>query len=182
MSSKNSKTSDPHRLLLNLIDKLDLRKKDKYIALSNHMIWYIWRNIEKSYENNKLKISDPIWNEEFQLPDGSYSISDIQDYFEYILKKHGEMTINPSIRIYTSKIENVITFKIKTGYYLWLLTPETMKLLWNNKSKIIKIKNRENVTYLETTEVISLMLSIIVTNKIQESCIHLFLINRLVNY
>ena len=182
MSSKNSKTSDPHRLLLNLIDKVDLRKKDKYAALSNHMIWYKWRNIKKSYENNKFKISDPICNEEFQIPYGSYSISDIQDYFKYILKKYGEVTINPSIRIYTSKIESVITFKIKTGYYLELLTPETMKLLWNNKGKIVKIKNRENVPYLETTEVISLMLSIIVTNKIQESCIHLFLINRLVNY
>ena len=78
-------------------------------------------------------------NEEFELPDGSYSISDIQDYFEYILKKHGEKTADPSTRIYTNKIENRITFKIKTGYYLELLTPETMKLLGSTKSKITKI-------------------------------------------
>ena len=65
----------------------------------------------------------------FKVPDGSYFVSDIQDYFEYILKKHGEKTVNPSIRIYKNKIEKRITFKIKTGYYLELLTPETMKLL-----------------------------------------------------
>ena len=58
---------------------------------------------KKSYENNKFKISAPTWNEEFQLPDGSYSISDIQDYFEYILKEHEYETVNPSIRIYTHK-------------------------------------------------------------------------------
>ena len=95
---------------------------------------------EKSYKNNKFKISAPTWNGEFELPGGSYSISDIQDYFDYILKKHGEKTVNPSIRIYINKIENRITFKIKAGYYLKLLTPETMKLLGSNKSKITKMK------------------------------------------
>ena len=74
----------------------------------------------------------------FKVPDGSYFVSDIQDYFEYILKKHGEKTVNPSIRIYTNKIEKRITFKIKTGYYLELLTPETMELLRSTKSKITK--------------------------------------------
>ena len=84
MNSKNSKTSDPHKLLLNLSDKIDLRRKDKYIALSNLSIYYTWKNIKKSYKNNKFKISAPTWHEEFELPDGSYSISDVQDYFEYI--------------------------------------------------------------------------------------------------
>ena len=79
-----------------------------------------------------------------ELPDGSYSISDIQDYFEYILKKHTENVDNPSIRIYANKIENRITFKIKNGYYLELLTPETMKLLVSTKSKITKDKNGES--------------------------------------
>ena len=70
------------------------------------------------------------WNKEFELPDGSYSISDIQDYFEYILKKDGEKTVNLSIKIYVNKIENrIFTFKVKKGYYLELLTPETVKLL-----------------------------------------------------
>ena len=90
MNSKDSNTSDLHILLLNLTDKIDLRRKDKYIALSNLSIYYTWKNIKKSYKNNKFKISAPTWNEEFELPDGSYSISDIQDYFEYILKKHGK--------------------------------------------------------------------------------------------
>ena len=72
------------------MDKIDLRRKDKYIALSNLSIYYIWKNKKKSYKNNKFKISVSTWNEERELPDGSYSISDIQDYFEYILKKHGK--------------------------------------------------------------------------------------------
>ena len=87
MNSENSKTSDPHRLLLSLTDKIDLGRKDKYIALSHLNICCTWKNIKKSYKNNKFKISAPIWNEEFELLDGSYSISDIQDYFEYIFKK-----------------------------------------------------------------------------------------------
>ena len=86
------------------------------------------------------------------LPDGSYSVQDIQDYFEYILKKHSESVDNPSIRIYVNKIENRITFKIKNGYYLELLTPETMKLLGSTESKITIDKNGENVPHLEVVE------------------------------
>ena len=113
MNSKNSKKSAPYKLLLNLTDKIDLRRKDKYIALSNLSIYDIWKNIKKSYNNNKFKISAPTWNEVFELPDGSYSIPDIQHYFEYILKKHGEKTVNPSIKIYANRIANRIMFKIK---------------------------------------------------------------------
>ena len=83
------------------------------------------------------------------MADKSYSISDIQDYFEYILKKHSENVDNPSIRIYVNKIQNRVTFKIKNGYYLELLTPETMKLLGSTESKITKDKNGENVPHLE---------------------------------
>ena len=79
------------------------------------------KNIKSSYNNNKFKISASSWSDGFELPDGSYSISDIQNYLEYILKKHRENVDNPSIRIYANKIENRITFKIKTGYYLELL-------------------------------------------------------------
>ena len=154
MNSENSKTSDPHRLLLNLTDKINLKRSDKYVALSNLSIYYTWKNIKNSYENNKFKISALTWNEGFELPDGSYSVSDIQDYFEYILKKHGEETVNPSIKIYINKIENRITFKIKTEYYLELLTPETMKLLGSTKSKITNDKNGENVPYSEIAELV----------------------------
>ena len=135
MNSENSKTSDPHRLLLNLTDKIDLRRKFKYVALSNLSIYYTQKNKTKNYKNNKFKISAPTWNEEFELSDGSYSVSDIQDNFEYILKKHEGVTGNPSIRIYINKIENRITFKVKTGYYLKLLIPETEKLLGSTRSR-----------------------------------------------
>ena len=144
MNSKNSKTSDPHGLLLNLTDKTNLKRSNKYVILSNHSIYYILKNRKESCKNNIFKISAPIWNEEFELPDGSYYVLDIQDYFEYILKKHGEKTDNPSIRIYVNEIENRITFRIKTGYYLELLTPETMKLFGSTKSKITKDKNGGN--------------------------------------
>ena len=129
MNSKNSKTSDPQRLLLNLTGKIDLWRKDKFIALSNLSICYTWKNIRQSYKNNKSKISAPTWNEESKFRDGWYSMPGIQDYFEYILKKHGKKAVNPSIRIYTNKIENRTTFKIKSRYYLELLTPETMNYL-----------------------------------------------------
>ena len=105
------------------------------------------------YNNNKFKISAPSCSNEFELLDESYSVSDIQDYFEYILKKHNKKIDNPSIRIYGDKIENRITFKIKTGYYLELLTSETMKLLGSFQNKIGNNKNDENVPHLEITEV-----------------------------
>ena len=141
MNSENSKTSKPHILKLKLTDKLDLRIGENVFALSNLSIYYTRKNIKSSYNNNKFKILAPTWNEEFTLPDGSYSVSHIQDYFEYILKKHGENTDKPSIQIYVNKIENRITFKIKNGYSLELLTKETMKLLGSTENKITKDKN-----------------------------------------
>ena len=113
MDSDNSKTSELHALILNLTDKLDLRRAEKIIALSNLSICYTWKNIKISYNNNKLKISAPTWNDKFELPGGSYSVSNIQDYFECILKKHGENTDKPSMQIYVNKIENRVTFKTK---------------------------------------------------------------------
>ena len=94
MNSVNSKTSNPHRLLLNLLDKINLKRSDVYVALSNLSVYYTWKNIKKSYKNNNFKTSAPAWNREFELPDGSCFVSDIQDYFEYIKKKHGENTDN----------------------------------------------------------------------------------------
>ena len=149
MDSENSRSSEYHVLVLKLTDKLDLRRGQKTVALSNLSIYYTWK-----YNSNKFKISAPTWSEEFKLPDGSYSVSDIQDYFEYILKKHSESVDNPSIKIYVNKIENRITFKSKNGYYLELLTPKTMKLLGSTESKITKDKNGENVPHLEIVEVV----------------------------
>ena len=84
MSSENSKTSKPYVLILNLTDEIDLKRVEKSIASSNLSIYYTWKNIKKLNNNNKFKISASTWNDEFKLPDGSYSISDSQDYFEYI--------------------------------------------------------------------------------------------------
>ena len=153
MNSENSRTSIYHVLVLKLTDKLDLRRGQKSVALSNLSIYYKWKNIKSSY-NNKFKMSASTWNDEFHLPDGSYSILDIQDYFEYILKKHSDSADNPSIRIYVNKIENRITFKIKNGHYLELLTPETMKLLGSTESKITKDKNDEDVPHLKIVELV----------------------------
>ena len=130
MKSKNSKTSDPHRLLLNLANKIDLKISDKYVALSNLSIEYTWND--------------------------------------------------PSTRIYINKIENIITLKSKTRYYLELSIPEIMKLLGSTKGKITKNENGENVLHLEITEIVLVNCKII--NIIKESCIHLFLINSLLNH
>ena len=83
-----------------------------------------------------MKILAPTWNDKFELPDGSYSISDIQDYFKYVLIKHGENIDNPSLKIHVNKIANRVTFKTKTGYYLELLTTQKMKLVGSTKKNI----------------------------------------------
>ena len=136
MNLENSKTSELHVLILKLTDKLDLRRSEKIISLSNLSIYYTCKNIKISHNNNKCKISAPKWNDKFELPDGSYSVSNIQDYFEYIFKeKHGENTNKPSVQPYVNRIENRVTFKIKDVFSLELLTPETITLLGNSKIK-----------------------------------------------
>ena len=99
INSENSKSSEPHVLKLKLTNKLDLRIGEKITALSNLSIYYTWKNIKRSYNNNKSKMSAPTWNDKFDLPDGSYPVSDIEDYFEYIFKKHAENTDKPSVPI-----------------------------------------------------------------------------------
>ena len=164
INSENDKTSNPHRILLNLFKKINLKRSDKYVALSSVSIYYTWKNIKKLHKNNKFKISAQTWSEEFELPDESYSISDIQDYFEYIIKKYETVTDNLSILIYVNKTKNEIMFKIKTGYYLEYLTPETMKLLESTKSKITKDKNGENMPQFEITEVVLIHCNIVNNN------------------
>ena len=154
MNTENSKTNESQRFKLDLADKLNLKNPKKNMALVNLSIYYTWKNIKSEYNNNKFKISAPTWNETFDLPDGSYSIADIQDYFEFIIKKHETLTENPPIQIYPNKIKNRIVFKIKTGYKLELLTPETMKLLGSTKKVVDKNKNRENIPKLGSVEVV----------------------------
>ena len=103
MNSENSRTSEYHVLVRKRTDKLDLRRDQKSVVLSNRIIYSTWKNIKSSCNSNKFKISAPTLSDEFELPDGLYSISDIPNYFEYILKKHSENVGNPSIRIYVKK-------------------------------------------------------------------------------
>ena len=122
MNSANSKTSEPHVLMLQLTDKLYLRRSEKNVALSNLSIYYTWKNIKSLYNNDKFKISTPTWNDKFLKTRWVTFCIRYSIYFEYILKKHNEKIDKPSIRIYVNKIENSTTFKIKIGYYLELLT------------------------------------------------------------
>ena len=103
MNTENRKTSEPHKFAVNLSQTLDLRKSNKHVSLQNLFIYYTWKNIRKQYKNNKLEIIAPTWNDEFELLDGSYSVSNIQDYIEYIIKKHGTLTISP-IHVYINRI------------------------------------------------------------------------------
>ena len=114
---------------INLMINWTLKTPTKNMALANLSIYYTWKNIKSEYNNNKFKLSAPTWNDEFNLPDRSYSVSDIQDCFEYIIKKHETIEDNPPLQIYVNKIKNRIVFKIKTGCKLELLTEETMQLL-----------------------------------------------------
>ena len=86
MNTENSKTSEPHRFTLDLTDKLNFKSPSRNMDLANISIYYTWKNIKSKYKNNKFKISAPAWNDTFDLPDGSYSIADSQDYFEFIIK------------------------------------------------------------------------------------------------
>ena len=154
MNTKNSENSEPHRLKYNLIDKLDLKKLNKNMALASLSIYYNWKNVKSTYNNNKFKISAPTWNDTFDLPDGSYNIPSIQNYIEYIIKKHETIADTAPILIYANKISNRIVFQIKTGYKVELLSKETMKLLGSTKDTIDADKNSENVPRLENVEVV----------------------------
>ena len=132
---------------MDLTDKLDLKDSKKNMVLSNLSIYYARKNIQSECSNNKFKISAPAWNDTFDLPDGSYSIEDIQDYFEFIINKHETLSENPPV-------QNRIVFNIKMRYKLELLTPETMKLLESGKKDVDKYKDGENVPKLESVEVV----------------------------
>ena len=149
MNTENSKTSDSNRYRLYFTDELDFRG-NKTIALVNLSIYYTWQNIKEEYKNNKFKIIEPTWDETFDLPDASYTVADIQDYFLWIIKKHETITSSEEsqILIYPNKMKNRIMFKIKTGYKLQMLTNETMALL-DDGPIVDTNKNGKNVPKLE---------------------------------
>ena len=154
MNTLNSKINVSNKFMYQFTDKLNLENPNKNMSLANLSIYYTWKNIKSEYSNNNFKISAPTWNDEFNLPDGSYSVSDIQDYFEYIIKKHETIADSPPVQIYVNKIKNRIIFKIKTRYKLELLTKETMQLLGSSKKDIDQNKNGEIVPRLVTIEVV----------------------------
>ena len=120
MNTENGKTNEPHGFRLSLLDKLNLKNTNKNMALANLSNYYTWKNIKSAYNNNKFKISAPTGNDEFDLRDGSYSIADIQDYFEFIIKKYKTLAENPPVQISPNKFNSRIVFKVKTGYKLEL--------------------------------------------------------------
>ena len=109
---------------MNLSNNLDLKDPKENMALASLSIYYKWKNIKSECSNSEFKISAQTWNDTFDLPDRSYSISDIQLYFEFTIKKHKTLTENLPVLIYVNRINNRIVFKIKRGYKLELLTPE----------------------------------------------------------
>ena len=114
MNTENSKTNEPHKFRLFLSDKPNLKNSNKNIASGNLSIYYTWKNIKSAYNNNKFKIFATTWNDTFDLTGGSDSMEDIQDYFEFIIKKHETLTENPPVKIYPNKVKNRTVFKIKT--------------------------------------------------------------------
>ena len=129
MNTENSKTSESNKFVYHFTDKLNLKNPNKNTALANLSMYYTWKNVKSSYNNNKFKISAPTWNDTFDVPDGSYPITALQNYFEYIIKKHETVTRTYPVLIYVNKTNNRIVFQIKSGYKLELLSKETMKLL-----------------------------------------------------
>ena len=171
MNTLNSKNNESNKFFYHFTDKLNLKNPNKKMALANLSIYYTWKNQKSEYNNNKFKISAPTWNDTFDLPDRSYSVSDIQDYFEYIIKKHEtiEDINNLPIIAYVDKIKNRIIFKIKTGYKLELLSKETMALLGSSSNITDSDKDGELVPKLEVVEVVLVHCNLVNNNYQQAS-------------
>ena len=170
MNTANSKTKHSN---VSFTDKLNAKNPNKSIALANLSIYYTWKNIKSDYNNNKLKISVPTWNDTFDVPDRSYSIAALQNYFEYIIKKHETITDISPVLIYVNEINNRIVFEIKSGYKLELLSKETMKLLGSTSNSIDGDKNSELVPKLESVDLILVHCNV-VNNSYQQASKVLF--------
>ena len=159
MNTETSKANQSHKFIYQFTDKFNLKTpNDKNIGLVNLSIYCTSKNNKSEYNNYKFKISAPTWNDTFDLLDGSYSVSDIQDYFEFIIRKHETLTENPPIKTYLNKIKNRIAFKIKTGYKLELLSLETMRLLGSEKKESVEVDlvhcNLVNNSYRKASKVL----------------------------
>ena len=150
MNTANSKTKYSNKFVYNFNDKLNLKNPNKNITLANLSIYYTWKKVKSDYNNNKFKISTPTWSDTFDVPDGSYSIGALQNYFECIIKKHETIADVSPVLIYVNEINNRIVFKIKSGYKLELLSKETMRLLGSSTDTIDGDKNSDLVPKLES--------------------------------
>ena len=173
MNAANSKTKHSNKFVYNFTDKLNLKNPNKNIALANLSIYYTWKNVKSDYNNNKFKISAPTWSDTFDVPDGSYSIAALQNYFEYIIKKHETTADVSSVLIYVNKINNRIVFKIKSGYKLELLSQELMRLLGSLTDTTDGDKNSELVPKLESADLVLLHCNL-VNNSYQQASNVLF--------
>ena len=173
MNTTDSKTKHSNKFVYNFTDKLNLKNPNKNIALENLSIYYTWKNVKSDYNNNKFKISAPTWNDTFDVPDGSYSTVALQNYFEYIIKKHETIAdVSPEL-IYVNEINNRIAFKIKSGCKLELLSKETMRLLGSSTNTIDGNKNSELVPKLESVDLV-LVYCNLVNNSYQQASKVLF--------
>ena len=173
MNTANSKTKHLNKFVYNFIDKLNLKNPDKNIALANLSIYYTWKNVKLDYNNNKFKVSAPTWNYTFDVPDDSYSIAALQNYFEYIIKKHETINDVSPVLIYVNEINNRIVFKIKSGYKLELLSKETMKLLGSSTDTTDCDKNSELLPKLESVDLVLVHCNV-VNNSYQQASKVLF--------
>ena len=173
MNTANSKTKHSNKFVYSFTDKLNLKSPNKNIALANLSIYYTWKNVKSDYNNNKFKISAPTWNDTFDVPDGSYSIAALQNYFEYIIKKHETIADVYPVLIYVNEINNRIVFKIKSGYQLELLSKETMRLLGSSTDAIDGDKSSELVPKLESVDLVLLHCNL-VNNSYQQASKVLF--------
>ena len=168
INTENSKTNDSNRFRYYFTDMLNL-KNNKTIALANLSIYITWKNVKSDFKNNTFKIIATTWNGEFDVSDGSYSIPDIQDYFEFIIKKHETITDEYSpIKVYANK-KNKIVFKVKTGYKLELLTRQTMQLLGSSKKETDQDKDGELVPKIENVDVVLIHCNVVNNTHQQKS-------------
>ena len=141
MNTENSKANETHKFVFNLSQRLDLGNLNKHVSLQNLSVYCTQKNIRQQFKNNKLKVIVPTQNDEFELPDGSYSVSNMQDYVKHVIKKHETLFANSPIRVSINRINNRLVFKINDGYKLELQTPKIMKLFGSAKKVNGKTKN-----------------------------------------
>ena len=170
MNTENSETNERHRFRLTLANKLNLKDPSKNMALANLSIYSIWKNIKSAYNSNNFKISPSTWNDKFDLPDGSYSTSDTQDYFRFIIKKNETLTENAPVQIYINKIKNRILLKKKNRIQIRIFIFRNNEIIKHNKH-VDQDKDGEDVSKLESFEIALVYCNLVKNNYKQASTV-----------